>query len=178
MPSLTDLAERVVYDRDTGNLTWRVRPASMFRTPGEAERWNRLFAGKPAFNKPDKDGYLRGEINIDGERYRLRAHRVAYFLETGATPDLVDHKNGAVDDNKFDNLRPSDERANRRNSAGKKGRELPKCVEASGKRFRARTVVRGVKYDFGTYDTAEQASLAYVDGVRALHGEFGRGIFF
>lgn len=174
MPSREALLARVRYDRETGALFWRVRPAEMFRTPGEAARWNKLFAGKPAFAKPDSEGYLRGEINVDGERYRLRAHRVIHFLETGENPSQVDHKDGAITANAPANLRSADKFTNRWNSAGKRGRELPKCVEPSGRRFRALTVVAGVKYNFGSYDTPEEASAAYRAGVRGLHGEFFR----
>lgn len=86
----------------------------------------------------------------------------------------VDHKNGNLLDNRRENLRPanhSQNAANRRvpahNRTGYKG-----VVETPNGRFTAQVFKEGRRYSPGTFDTKEEAALAYDDKAVKLFGEY------
>lgn len=51
-------------------------------------------------------------------------HRVIYFMCHGEIPEMLDHINGRRDDNRLDNLRPSNNSHNQLNRHVKVGRDL------------------------------------------------------
>lgn len=57
-------------------------------------------------------GYLF--VNVKGKRYR--AHRLAWFYVTGEWPDIVDHIDGNITNNKWKNLRQVNNQENQRNT--------------------------------------------------------------
>jgi hypothetical protein len=95
------LRDLIDYNPASGRMTWRVRPECLFRTPGEARRWNGLYAGKPAGTAIDGQGYL--QIKIFSRCYL--SHRVAWAVHYGAWPQIIDHKNHVKSDNRLRNLR-------------------------------------------------------------------------
>ena len=88
-PTLTAQYARklLVYDAETGVLTWRVKAS------------NRV-------NKGDRAGCMRWDyraIRVDGGLYL--EHRVIWLLVTGAWPEgVVAHVNGDGHDNRWSNL--------------------------------------------------------------------------
>lgn len=112
------------------------------------------------------------EVVYEGSRHKLRANRVAWKLMTGEEPEMVDHQNLDVTDDRFDNLRASDRFSNRHNAPGSAAHDLPKGVTRSGKRFRSKGYHKGVVYSFGAFDTASEAHEAYCAWAREIHGEF------
>lgn len=105
LPSQGFLSKVLLYDPETGLLTWKERPSSLFR--GEraaslARGWNKKFAGKPAFRQLFKaPPYFQGAVN--GTCYS--AHRIIWKLVHGHDPDYIDHINGVKTDNRLVNLR-------------------------------------------------------------------------
>ncbi|WP_318761860.1 HNH endonuclease [Aminobacter niigataensis] len=118
----------------------------------------------------DDDGYIR--ISIRGGKYR--AHRLAFLYMTGSFPDReVDHRDRVRTNNAWSNLRtatPSQNGANKASSssAGLKG------VQSTKSAFVARIKHNGVRKYLGSFQTAEQAHLAYCRAANDLHGEFAR----
>ena len=121
LPSSEVLRQLLRYCPETGILTWRARPVSMFKdrppyvTAEQACRlWNGSFAGKPALNNLGKRGYLRGSI----KPFTVTAHRVAWAIHYGHWPKgTIDHVNGDRTDNRIANLRTVDHAGNSRNTA-------------------------------------------------------------
>ena len=75
--------ELLEYDPVTGVITWR-------------------STGNPAGHRDAVRGYIR--IMVDGKNYY--AHRLAWFLMTGAWPKHgIDHRNRNTSDNSWENLR-------------------------------------------------------------------------
>lgn len=85
------------YDKETGDITQiveRRKPNGQIVSP----------SGRRALhNAPN--GYKILTTKFGGRNYLIRAHRLAFFLETGVWPDLVDHINGDKQDNRWCNLR-------------------------------------------------------------------------
>jgi hypothetical protein len=150
------ISELLTFDPLSGALTWRVTRTN-------------VKAGTVARNV-STHGYLT--VRIDGRRYPV--HRVAWLLFYGTAPvGQIDHINGNRRDNRIANLRlagPRDNAANSRirrdNSTGFKG------VSRRGCRFIASIQSNGIQHHLGTFDTAMEASAAYLHKAAALFGEF------
>lgn len=167
------LRECLLYDPDTGVLTWRARPREHFET----ERGWRVFltkhAGRPAGTLSTTTRYL--VINFGGGNL-FGAHRVAWALATGAWPEKhVDHRNGVRSDNRWVNLRECERSQNQcnrprqsNNQSGFKGVFQP----TGQRRWKARIQVAGRPINLGTFDSPQEAHGAYAAAAFKHHGEF------
>lgn len=96
-----------VYDRTTGALTWRAKPAP--RAP--------VCVGGVA-GTLRQDGYR--SVMVDGRHYMV--HRLIWLIETGRWPtDEIDHQNRDRADNRWSNLRPATSKQNRENQTARSG---------------------------------------------------------
>lgn len=116
LPSQEDLWQLLHYDQSTGKFFWKERPVSWFRDGKRtaalnAASWNGKYAGKEAFSSSFSLGYLGSCIN--GKT--MYAHRVAWKMVYGYDPDIIDHINGDVKDNRISNLRSGTYLDNQRN---------------------------------------------------------------
>ena len=131
------LIERLNYDPETGEITWKVKTRNGHMKPGD-------IAGAPV--RPD--GYY--EIQVDGVKYL--AHRVALLLATGEMPGEVDHINRDRSDNRLCNLRAVTRDQNMRNKSRYSNGNTPlNGVQTVGDKFCA--VIGGSKnrQHLGTY---------------------------
>lgn len=180
LPSQEVLRQLLRYEPDTGNLFWRERDQSFFDGKTRSALWlannfNVNFAGKPALNYLDEEGYLRGKIF----RSKVFAHRVAYALYHGAAPDEIDHKNGIKSDNRIDNLREATHAQNNANFASKMGKHSiyrgvtkgARCVRFSAS---IRDPNEGRRIRLGSFLTQEEAARAYDAAAHRIYGEFAR----
>ena len=114
----------------------------------------------------------RGYVEVHVGRAKYSAHRIAWLFFHGTAPDGdIDHINGVRSDNRICNLRCVSRRVNLENqhrphrgsTTGFLG------VSLSGNRFQAK-ICSNYKYIYlGTYLTAEEAHLAYLEAKRRLH---------
>lgn len=144
------LIQVLVYDSETGDFRWRVRPS------------NRVKVGDIA-GRVDANGY-RG-IRIDGVLYY--AHRLAHLYMLGVWPEHeVDHDNRQRDDNRWENIEPATRLENAQNlglaSTNKSGYRGVCFHRAAGK-WTAERWVEGVKHYLGLYPTPEAARDAWVE---------------
>lgn len=105
-----EVRECLDYNPDTGVFKWKSRDAS---TKG-GRIFNAKFAGKEAGGRvKGRDvGYLR--IRIKG--IMIKAHRLAFICMGEDWPDSdVDHIDGNINNNRWNNLRRVDRKGNGRN---------------------------------------------------------------
>lgn len=151
------LAALLKYDPETGAFTRLVSSG-------------RGGAGGIA-GSPDRNGHI--QITVDRRRYA--AHRLAWFYVTGEWPEgVIDHRNGARSDNRFNNLRDISQEANTQNLVRATRRN--QCGLLGVRRNRSRLnpwsaviVARGQFKHIGVFPTPEAAHAAYVTAKRQLH---------
>lgn len=112
LPDQDTLMALLVYDPETGSLTWRARPAAMFGDVRSFHTWNTRYAGKAAFTFINALGYRCGHIS----QRQCGAHRVIWKMMTGADADIIDHIDGDPANNRWANLRSVSSTGNSRNS--------------------------------------------------------------
>lgn len=161
LPPADYLRLRLLYDPETGSLTWK-------RYENASRSWNGKHADKPAGTL--SNGYLR--LRLDGKLY-LGA-RLAFKIMTGHDPEsLVDHHNGNTVDMTWENLRPATKSQNTANgrSASKKGLPRGVRVQRNG-RFQAQIKTKQGQKGLGTFDTPEEAHAAYLAAAEQHHGSY------
>jgi len=117
--SIDTLHELLILDGDAGTLTWKIRDVKWFTDGGgrytaesNANRWNALYAGKPAFASLSGSGYKNGRIFNKA----YLAHRVIFAMATGAWPvNHIDHIDGDPLNNSANNLRDVTNQENLKN---------------------------------------------------------------
>ena len=107
-PTQEELSRMFNYDPETGIVTRKVRTS------------NRIKAG-------DVVGCLNGSgyLVCHAGSVKHYIHRIIWTMQTGEWPDQIDHINHKRDDNRWANLRESNDKNNRKNqsmsSANKSG---------------------------------------------------------
>ena len=169
LPPVHYLVECFDYNKETGELHWRIRPASHFKCDQHARAWNNRNAGKPITRIAK--GYLT--VGINGRK--LSAHRVIYKMMTGEEPIQVDHINLCRTDNRWANLRNSTPSENSNNAPARTSNPKGVVWDKNWKAWRAQIRKNYTRHYSGPYKTAEEAHEAYCEMARKLHGEFFRG---
>ena len=149
------------YNPDTGAIAWNVKRG-------------RSGVNKYAGGVNKNDGYAYVNLN----KKRILAHRLAWALHYGEWPETpLDHINMIRSDNRIANLRKATVAENNRNrtkqsnnSTGYKGVTFHKIE----KKFHAKIMVNKQRISLGYFNTAEEASAAYIKASEEHHGQFAR----
>lgn len=162
-----ELRRQLRYDKKTGHFVRLVQSS------------NRVKVGDIA-GTVSKAGYV--QINVCG--VLVYAHQLAHFYVTGKWPMVkVDHRNRIRHDNRWGNIRRISDIGNsenrivpaNRNGTGFIGVSFTrryKLNQLATKKFKARITTNGQVIQLGTFDTAEQASKAYMEAKRKLHTHY------
>jgi len=156
--SHAELKELVSYDAETGVISWK-KPRTKVSVGTEC-----------GTVKPN--GYR--VIAIMGHLYR--AHRLAWFYQTGEWPETeMDHINGVRSDNRFSNLRLASRSQNGFNKAIRKDSKVGHKNVISYPNWGihyARFQVRGTTHSFGPFKTVDEAAAVAIEKRIELHREF------
>jgi hypothetical protein len=173
LPDSVYLNQALSYDKDTGELTWKLRPPCHFKNKNGYETFNGQFAGKKA-GSVSKNGYLK--VSIDGVSYL--AHRLIYKMKKGVDPSgEVDHRDTNRLNNKWKNLRASTSSQNQHNASIRKDNKTGfKGVHFHKKRnmYVANVRLGGDTVYREFFDTPEEAYKARCKAVKKLHKKFAR----
>lgn len=170
----TDLSQedaRRYFDYADGELIWRPRPRSDFKTVGAWKDWNNKFPGLPAGSRSPR-GYTF--LRVAGRS--LLRHRVIWSWYFGPTADEVDHRDHDTTNDRIENLRAatgSQNKANRRKLKAATSHYNGVSYEADRRRWKA-----GVRKDqgktvtIGRFKCPTLAAFAYDKAAAAEFGEF------
>lgn len=179
LPDTDRIKMLITYQPETGEVRWNPREASTFfgsefERQKHANRWNAIYAGKPAGGSRSDRYHL---MTIDGVHHLT--HRVIWKYMTGEDPIHIDHIDGVKGNNVFANLRNVTHAVNMKNkslyansSTGVTGVEYHK----RDKVWRAKIVFEGKQIQLGSFKTKEEAVACRI-GAQALadyHPNHGR----
>lgn len=135
---LTLIKDRVTYNPDTGELS---------------------------HGSINVYGYVQMAFVLEGIRYTLKGHHVAYFLYHGEWPDtIIDHDDRVRHHNKISNLKPSTSKENRANSESViKLNGLPQGVSYFSGKYNAYHYIGSKRKSLGAYSNPEDAIKARKD---------------
>jgi hypothetical protein len=170
VPSQSRLRE--LFDYADGQLIWRERPLSDFKSQRACNIWNTRFSGEVA-GSINPDGYRIIQIG----RVSYRAHRLVYAWHHGSCPsDLqIDHTSGVRSDNRIENLRLATHAENCQNAAKRcdnTSKFVGVCWHKRAKKFNAGIRINGKTKHLGYFTNAEEAAVAYANAAKQLHGTF------
>tara|TARA_R110000796_G_scaffold95459_2_gene200665 strand:- start:9387 stop:9962 length:576 start_codon:yes stop_codon:yes gene_type:complete len=156
--------ELLDYDPETGVFTWRHREAKWCKTKAAHASCVTRFEGKRAgtLSVDPKNGYQHRIIRLLG--FRDYEHRLAWrWMSNDPLPPQIDHKNRDATDNRWCNLRASDNGANgknhsmhRNNTSGATGVTWDKCRN----KWRSRCRLHRKWYHLGRFSNFEDAKRA------------------
>ncbi len=162
-------AGMVDYNPITGSMIWRAKNHS----EPDAARWNARYAGKECGTIDDK-GYRRLLFRFgDGPTFKIRAHRLAWFITHGSMPSgEIDHINQHKTDNRICNLRDVPKNINQRNGT-RKGNNTSGVAGVTWHKQRgkwcAQASIDGKHHHIGLYEELTAAETA-VRKFRREHG--------
>jgi hypothetical protein len=124
-------------------------------------------------NPPVQNQYLLGELvgslqkngelvaGIDNKLFKI--HRLIWFLEYGTWPKMIDHLNGVRSDNRIENLRGVDSRANQQNRYyHREGRLVGAGFHKQHRRWRSSIMISGRTKHLGYFETEMEAHQRYL----------------
>lgn len=171
LPTLERLQELLTYDEHSGVLTWKMQPTT--------SRSNICFNNKCGGKIAGTVG-MQGYVVIGLDKKYYQAHRVIWKLMTGDNPpDLIDHEDTEKLNNRWSNLRATDNCKNIQNSRLRKdNRSGVKgvCWEESHKAWKAVLTTNGKSVRLGRFKSLEQATNVITQARVKAHGEFARTI--
>jgi hypothetical protein len=157
------IEDSLKYNPQTGQLWW-VQPSK-----------GRDLT-KPAGGL-NKKGYYTVSITLSGNKKRLLSHRVAWFLYYGVWPkEQIDHINGVKTDNRLVNLREASNWQNQFNTQSRGGTSRFKGVSFHKAKNNWRAVIQHNRKSkhLGSFDTEEEAAIAYNAAAKSLFKSFAK----
>ena len=175
--SLWKFDDLFIYNSETGDIVWKVRPLSHFASEHAMKIANAKFAGKVAGH--EQTHYKNGKRKGKRARFFGRLHEVhllIWRLHYGPVQDglVVDHIDGDPWNNRLSNLRLATVSQNGQNSSRAPNKVGIRGVtkERHYNKFKATIYADGKRHHLGLFGTPEEAGAAYNQAAERLHGEF------
>lgn len=104
------------------------------------------------------------------------AHRLAWMYVHGSLPSMIDHIDGNRLNNKIENLRVCTPSTNAMNSGVKNRNKLgvKGVFSAKNGKYIAQICLNYKRMHLGTFETIDEASMAYAEASKLYHKEFSK----
>lgn len=126
-----------------------------------------------------KAGSVAGYVQSNGRRYirvnkkLMLEHRIIWAMHYGDCPEFLDHIDGNPLNNHIENLRPATKQQNAQNRKVRCTNQLKtKGVQVRGSKFAAYIWVDKQQKYLGTFETLDEAGMAYMVAANTHHKEF------
>jgi hypothetical protein len=113
----------------------------------------------------NKQGYIQCSIGTGKQIISVGAHQLAWFLTTNEVPNVIDHIDKNILNNKIDNLRNVNLQKNQFNRIDGKGYRFHK----RDKVWNAHISLNSKQIHLGTFKTEEEAKKAYLNAKKIYH---------
>jgi hypothetical protein len=168
-PSLTQAEVKELFDYRGGDLFWKARPRSDFKSDLAFKQWNPKHIGKKAGTFSNS----HASVSINKHHYQL--HRIIFLWHHGYLGEIIDHIDCNPKNNNIENLRIATHKQNIRNSgmyshnkSGIKG----VCWNTAKKKWMVQIKVNSKQTYIGLYDDIELADLVAQEARNKYHGHF------
>jgi hypothetical protein len=155
------LVKLVDYNPETGSMIWKRRE----RSDSGTNIFNSRFAGKECGALANK--YMRIQFWIDRQLFRIKVHRLAWFIVNGVVPTgEIDHINGIPSDNRIVNLRDVSKSVNSRNKTRQTNNKSGVTGVSwcnSRNKWLSRSKIEGKNYHLGYFDDIKDAERAVLE---------------
>ena len=155
-----DLANHL-FSYENGVLYWK-NPSNPVKTPRGS------VAGHVS---------KRGYVHIQYDRKIYKAHRLIFLMFNGYLPDIIDHIDGNILNNRPENLRAATFLGNAQNAKKRKDNSSGiknVCWHKRLNKWGVSLSVEGKICHFGYFDDLELAALVASEARDKYHGEFAR----
>lgn len=115
-------------------------------------------------SKPNKDGYMKYSLSINGKQHYFSGHRLAWYVVYNEIPKVIDHIDGDKSNNKISNLRNVTQVENNRNRL----KALGATLDYKGK-YRAQIKVGDKNIYLGLFNSKEETREAYLKAKIKYH---------
>ncbi len=160
-PAMLELVRTAFhYDSELGGLVWRLDWGD-----GKAGE----IAGCVKVLKQSKSGAKIRIVGLGFKKYA--AHQLVWFWHHGVWAKLIDHRDGNPLNNRIENLREASSAVNAQNrrAASRNNKLGVLGVSQAGKNFSAQITIPRKSKHLGTFKTAAEAHLVYVQAKRKYH---------
>lgn len=170
-PTVEYLLSFFIYNKSSGELVWKDRPESSFKSKRDCNVWRSTRKGKIAGSPNHANHYI--EVRLpNGELHK--AHRLIWKIETGEDPELnIDHINNDPSDNRIENLRLATPQENSRNTKTKISSNYRGVYKRKDKYFSSYTLDDKVTSS-PLFDNPEEAARWYDEQVTKVFGNFAK----
>lgn len=169
MEALTQSKVLQLFEYRDGELYWKERPRSDFKTELSWKQWNPKHSGKRAGCWSSH----HATVAINSTHYPLA--RIIFLMHNGYLPEIVDHADCNPMNNNMSNLRAATKADNQRNvgmyahnTSGYKGVVWCKRL----KKWLGRIKLKGKTKQLGCFESKEDAAEVVQLAREMLHGEF------
>lgn len=160
-PSQEYLKSILDYNPETGDLTWKKRPRSSFKTDGIFKSWNTRLSGTKAGTESfNSTGKMYSSVSVNGRK--IMTHRIVWVLLYGSIVESleIDHIDGNGLNNRIKNLRLVTRHENSKNLKLSKSNNSGTVGVGFDKRrglWRARVSILGIDTHLGYFSNKEDA---------------------
>ena len=156
------LSEILHYNPETGVFRWKMRNiGKYFKNQRAVGVFNSLYAFTISGSEVTSDRSVTSYIAIKINGKSHKAHRLAFIYMTGHAPEEVDHLDHDGTNNRWSNLRKSNNKDNSKNKPKQKSNKtgvIGVNWHKSAGKWQARAVDKnGKRIDLGRFDSFDDA---------------------